>query len=49
MTLGKLDRRETNFVTKFGPSIQESELYWHSTITKGVINTKWFKQIDEQQ
>ena len=39
--MSKLDRLETNFVTKFGPFIQNRKLmalkFWHTTITKDVI------------
>ena len=43
MTIGKLDRLETNVVTKFVLFIKERELmalkYWHLTVTKDVMST----------
>ena len=39
---GKLKRIDTNFLTKLGPFIEDSEQmalkYWHSMITKGVTS-----------
>lgn len=39
--MSKLGRLETNFVTKFGPFIQNRNLtalkFWHTAITKDVL------------